>query len=126
MGNAGSRLNAARLTLIQSLWLRKPPPPCPTALYGAGPEPSASTARRMAANTTFTAGPARATSSSCFGWSGIRSSLDTPPIRHDHLMCHLFLRLVGRQLGHLAQSRDRLAARSPLGLGSTLQGHAAS
>lgn len=72
MGNAGSTLNAAREAFIQKSWTAN--------ARTVASSNARATAHAATASTTLTAGPAIATSSSCFGWSGMRSILATPPM----------------------------------------------
>ena len=80
IGNAGSRLNSTRNTFTASKRSANEPVVVlmePSAVH----EPvSVIHAAKMAAMTTFTAGPATAIQNSCTGLSGIRSNRARPPM----------------------------------------------
>ena len=79
IGKAGIRLNTTRNRFAVASRASSPEYGSCGAMLSAGGRPPRK-ANRTPAITTFTAGPARATTSSCFGSSGMRSSRATPPM----------------------------------------------
>ena len=77
MGKAGIMLNTTNTTFVSNRRCRKGISKVPAA---SSIEGNPATGKRISAITTFTAGPAMATNSSCHGFSGIFSIRAKPPI----------------------------------------------
>ena len=80
MGNAGIRLNTSSATLAAAIRPTSVVCACSSCAICVKSNRAPSTMMSTSAITRFTAGPASATTISCDGFSGMRSSEATPPI----------------------------------------------